>query len=311
MYYGIYHVFVKLLDNAILPPYKGSTFRGAFGKCLKKAVCTTRKKECADCLLVSHCLYARFFENKEWEHVPSPRTAAPPHPYVLEPPESTQTHYPAGEALDFRILLFGEEMQRALPYFVCAFELMGEQGIGKTINARRARFCLTNVTTQGVGLYDPATRRLAPSPAPLSLTLHPTTPTDTIHTITLHFRTPLRLKQDNRLQASLPFSVLVRALLRRVSTLFNAWGDGEPQLDYRGMVARAEQVQVADNQLHWHEWTRYSHRQDQAMQFGGLMGSITYTGPLEEYLPLIRLGERLHIGKQTTFGLGRFVLAAP
>lgn len=42
------------------------------------------------------------------------------------------------------------------------------------------------------------------------------------------------------------------------------------------------------------------------MNFGGMIGYVTYQGALSEFLPLIELCQRLHIGKQTTFGLGCF-----
>jgi len=41
---------------------------------------------------------------------------------------------------------------------------------------------------------------------------------------------------------------------------------------------------------------------------GGLTGSITYEGDLEEYLPLIEFCAKVHLGKQTTFGMGRFTV---
>ncbi|NTV93461.1 MAG: CRISPR system precrRNA processing endoribonuclease RAMP protein Cas6, partial [Chlorobiaceae bacterium] len=34
--------------------------------------------------------------------------------------------------------------------------------------------------------------------------------------------------------------------------------------------------------------------------------SVTFTGKTGQYLPLFRLGEYLHIGKGTTFGLGKY-----
>lgn len=302
-----YRFSARLLDDAQLPPYKGSTFRGAFGGCLKKAVCAVRQKECPDCLLAGRCIYARLFEPKTWPDPRQARTAAPPHPYLIEPPETTRTRLSAGDAFNFQLTLFGE-MTQALPYFVYAFELMGEQGIGKQQQGHRARFSLGGVTCKEIALYDPAAGKLLPAPEPETVTLAPIQPSDGRQSVTITLKTPLRLKNGNELQTTLPFSVLVRAMLRRVSTLFNAWGDGEPELDYRGMVARAGQVNVIDGRLFWHDWERYSNRQDTAMSFGGMLGTVTYQGPLAEYLPLIRLCERLHIGKQTTFGLGRFTV---
>ncbi len=305
MLFGTYHISSTLLDDALLPPYKGSTFRGAFGGCLKRAVCAVRQKECHDCLLSSRCVYARLFEQKSWKSDDAMRTSAQPHPYVIEPSNDSRTRMKAGDNFNFDLLLFGE-MNESLPYFVYAFELMGDQGVGKKTGEHRARFKLQHVRSQGIELYDPERRKLQVPPQLEMMQLQQTTPTEKIFTISIALNTPLRLKSGNQLQDKLEFPLLVRTMLRRVSTLFNAWGDGEPQLDYRGMVQRAEQVQVIDGHLRWHDWERYSNRQELAMNFGGMLGSVTYHGPLAEYLPLINLCQKLHIGKQTTFGLGCF-----
>lgn len=46
MQIGRYDFNCTMLDDAFLPPYKGSTFRGAFGGALKRAVCVARQQEC-------------------------------------------------------------------------------------------------------------------------------------------------------------------------------------------------------------------------------------------------------------------------
>jgi CRISPR/Cas system endoribonuclease Cas6 (RAMP superfamily) len=94
-------------------------------------------------------------------------------------------------------------------------------------------------------------------------------------------------------------------MLRRISSLFNYYGDGEPDLDYRGLVRRAEDVRIANSNLKWFDWRRYSNRQDQAMLMGGIVGSVTYMGQIEEYMPLINFCSKIHLGKQTSFGLGK------
>ena len=117
--------------------------------------------------------------------------------------------------------------------------------------------------------------------------------------------TPLRLKFKNRFKAELSFHILVRAMLRRASSLLDCYGDGEPLLDYRGLVKRAETVHVVDTNLNWFDWKRYSHRQDKSMLMGGMIGSVIFEGKIEEYLPLIEFCSKTHLGKQTSFGLGK------
>ena len=41
------------------------------------------------------------------------------------------------------------------------------------------------------------------------------------------------------------------------------------------------------------------------MLMGGMVGNVTYSGDLAEFLPLIRFCEKTHLGKQTSFGLGK------
>jgi len=51
MLYGKYLFTCLLQDDAILPYYKGSTFRGVLGKALRDVVCALKRETCAECLL--------------------------------------------------------------------------------------------------------------------------------------------------------------------------------------------------------------------------------------------------------------------
>ena len=304
MLFGKYRFHNVLLDDALLPAYKGSTFRGAFGTALKRVVCAVREKECDACLLASRCLYAKTFESLVRDQVNrASRLAAPPHPYVIAPPPTRQTRFATGAPFDFSLLLFGETNEY-LPYFVYAFESMGEGGIGKALSGRRGRFSVTDVTCAGLSIYDAGQRRLAPV-TPKTLTLHPGQD-DRDGELIVTLVTPLRLKFTNHYQADLPFHLLVRAMLRRVSSLLDCFGAGEPPLDYRGLVARAATVETVGSSLRWCDWQRYSNRQEEAMLMGGMIGEVSWRGRLGEYLPLLEFCKQVHLGKQTTFGLGQF-----
>jgi hypothetical protein len=230
--------------------------------------------------------------------------ASPPVPYVIEPPLNSRTRFPAGSPFDFSLLLFGNANE-SLPYFVYAFEIMGESGIGKKLQGQRGRFTLNQVTSDGNVIYDSASKKLTPT-VPVDVAVGSPDDYPACSVLRINLLTPLRLKHHNAFSSELPFHMLVRTMLRRISGLFEHFAAGEPQLDYRGLVAQAQAITIESSSLRWHDWERYSNRQEQAMMMGGLIGSATYRGNLTPYLPLLELCRDLHIGKQSSFGLGLF-----
>jgi len=307
MILGNYQFSCLFEDDALLPSFKGSTFRGVFGRALKNVVCALKRQECDQCLLRQKCLYALVFEtSKSIESTKGARVAGPPHPFVIEPPLDTRTHFQKMDPFEFRLLVFGE-INNHLPYFIYAFDQMGRIGIGKKSDGKRGHFTLEQVSAEGHPIYSSADHKLTTPTAFQGIDLkYPKNIPDEPFKLHVKMITPLRLKFENRLKADLPFHVLVRATLRRVSTLMEHYGEGEPDLDYRGLVNRAKKVEIIEDNLGWHDWQRYSFRQDMAMLMGGMLGSITYEGNIGEFMPLINFCSNVHIGKQTTFGLGKF-----
>jgi hypothetical protein len=222
---------------------------------------------------------------------------------VIEPPLSAKTQFFKDDPFHFHLLLFGEA-NRNLPYFIYAFEQMGHIGIGRKVNGTRGRFCLNEVRSGTTTLYSARDGKLHSRLSGRQLALQ-SPPSLGRARLKLDLITPLRVKYKNRLKAELPFHVFVRAMLRRLSSLFSCYGNGEPALDYRGMVKRAQTIKVMESQLTWYDWRRFSFRQDQSMLMGGMLGSVIYEGPISEFMPLVEICSEVHIGKQTAFGLGK------
>jgi hypothetical protein len=297
-------------SKAVLPAFKGSTLRGGLGHALKRIACALRQQECQNCLLHQTCAYSFLFEKKKNTPPPSAtdkiRRADRPHPYILVPPDENTRAYERGAPFSFGVTLLDPAIQ-FLPHMVFAVQEMGKAGLGKHAQEGSGQLHLETVSQNGRTIYDG--RSLDTSIAPDELTLP--TPSGMIKRITLTCHTPLRLKLDNELQNKLPFHLLIRAALRRISALESAYGSGEPALDYKGLVARANKVVVTKSSLQWTEIERYSNRQKRAMLMGGITGSITYEGDeLAEFVPLLRYCEVVHLGKETSFGLGRISIEA-
>ena len=306
---------LKALEPLILPPYKGSTLRGGFGAAFRRIVCVIRDKECSDCLLKGKCVYSYIFETP-----PPADTAimrkykAVPHPFVIEPPFERKRVYRPGEELLFGLVLIGRAIDY-LPYFIYTFDELGRTGIGKG----RGRFELKTVTShespvtsEGIGniIYTSETKILTGfGTTTLELPESPFGPADpTPNRLTLSFLTPTRIAYDGSLTLDIEFHTIIRSLLRRISLLsyFHGNSNAIPAFDFKGTIESAKAVETVDKNLRWYDWERYSSRQEQRIDMGGFVGEITFEGDLRPFMPLIKAGEVLHVGKGTAFGLGRY-----
>jgi len=302
-------VTLRARDPLQLPPYKGSTLRGGFGSVFKETVCVVEHRDCARCLLRSRCAFPYVFDTPVPEDAARLRKyPAAPHPFVFLPPLEEKTLYRPGESLAFDLTLIGKGAD-FLPYFIYTFERLGERhGLGKG----RGRFSVESVTwlsPQGeeVLIYNGAEKILQNSFR--SVTVRDLfSELATLHFLTLHFVTPTRLVYAEALTAVPDFHVLIRVLLRRLSNLAYFHCGTELNLDFRGLIAAAEQIETVTSELRWYDWERYSARQDARMKLGGFIGRMTYRGDLQPFLPLLRLGEMVHVGKGTSFGLGKYVI---
>jgi hypothetical protein len=78
--------------------------------------------------------------------------------------------------------------------------------------------------------------------------------------------------------------------------------------DFKALGEAAEQIETVDDQTHWVERSRFSRRRDVAHDLSGFVGPVTFRGHLTPFLPLLRIGEFVHVGKNAVFGNGWFVI---
>lgn len=299
-----YHLSFRTEEELLLPAYAGSAWRGALGHALKRTVCVTREPVCDRCLLYTSCTYAYVFETP-----PAPGASkmrkynAVPHPFVLRVPVGQERRYPEGSLLELGMTVFGRANAQ-LPYLIHAFQALGRDGLGKA----RSRLALTHVAQEEPAaagkrrmLYEPGGAFTAPTVE------SPAIP-DPPGGCSIDFLTPLRLKVDghNTRAENLAFPMLFGNLLRRISMLTAFHTETPLETDFAGLMAEAREVSIAEADLRWMEWTRYSSRQKTTMQMGGLVGRIRIDLAGHERLwPYLYLGQWTHAGKGTSMGLGR------
>jgi len=262
-------------------------------------------------------------------------TSNAPHPFIIEPPEEEQQYYGPDDLLNFHVILIGKAIEY-FPYFLFTFDELGRIGLGKG----KGRYQLESAYSIGaraeVLVYTGSERRFVGVGVPIAFEEVSRDVEEAVDRVEIEFLTPTRLKYGHKLTSHLEFHVLFRALLLRLSLLALCHGEGGvlplptggtiearavAQYFYRDKqieetrrqmiheaIESAKRIAIDRGDLHWRDWERYSARQDARMKLGGLVGRIRYSGPLNGFLPYLLLGEYVHVGKNTSFGLGKMKL---
>lgn len=298
----------RLLTGGRFSSYKGSMLRGSLGAFLKKTCCTVRGGACEECMLGNVCAYPALFVGKSSGGAGN-SAGARIIPFCLVPFDTGKSDYQAGETFSFELKLFSRAIDH-LPYYVHAFVLAGKQGMGHKGEDAPGRFELEDIRVGEKSIYSKAAQKVD-MPKGEELVLPPWTEdgrADKEGFLRVSLETPCRFKEGSRLSDALPFRQLLILAMRRVRTLWELDGQGARYEEFRYMLDLADSVATVASSLHWKDWTRFSSRQQAYMQLGGLWGEVIYKGQIQPFLPLLFLAEKLHIGKQTSFGLGRIRL---
>ncbi|MDI6865489.1 CRISPR system precrRNA processing endoribonuclease RAMP protein Cas6 [Thermodesulfovibrio yellowstonii] len=303
IHYQKYTFYIKAIEPLYLPYYKGSTFRGGFGNAFRKVACPLRVINCDKCLLKQKCIYAYVFETPPPEGstiLNMNKYEKIPHPFVIEPPEWRQQYFPEGQTLSFNLILIGSAIDY-IPYFIYTFEQLGEIGIGKG----RGKYVLSEVKIDGITVYKKGI--LKKSISKIMEIPSKFENTDSVENLTLKIITPLRIRYQRKFVTELDFHILVRNLIRRISLLgYFHCGEQLPDFTVQEVIRHAETINTVNSNLRWHDWERYSSRQETKMKLGGVIGEIVYRGNIAPFIPYLKAGEILHVGKNTSFGLGKY-----
>lgn len=304
---GIYD-FLITAQTPILLREQPFTFvlRSGLGNVIKRVACVLRNAVCATCMLKSSCMYALFFEPVAAPEAAPSWLTEMPKPYVLSSRSFSSADIGQGQSVEFSVNLFGKANQY-LPYLVHSLIKLGETGLGRKIDGEsRGKFYLDRVSSDGNDLWKNGVLKDPPRPSELSCMQPDVAKSQAASRLTVKYITPIRLKEGGRLADELPFHTLFMAVLRRIRALEYVYGENMMAMDCEELIARSQGVKTTDSTLVWKELSHYSGRQKTAMKLGGLVGYATYEGEnLQDFLPFLQYAEKVHLGKQTVFGLGK------
>lgn len=300
-----YRFTIKPKRELIFPPYKGSTFRGGFGHAFRHAVCIEPEKECPECSLRNKCIYFYVFETSVPQKEGKQQDKDVPHPFIIEPPIDERRHYGIDDRLDFILILIGRAVDY-MPYFIFAFEEVGRVGVGKNKGQYSLEKVISMNRDKEMLIYDGKSHFRDDFNAIDSDEIINVGELPNSHRVKLRFLTPARIKYNGKFIDDTNFEVVIRNLLRRLSSLAEVHCGEKWELDWKGLIERTKEIKTVHSDLVWKDWERYSQRQDTKLKMGGFLGEITFEGDLAEFMPFLKLGEYLHIGKGTVFGLGKY-----
>lgn len=277
-------------DPALL--FLGQTLRGAFGYALKDIACSTPHRECDRCPLQTSCAFQTVFNGAD-PFVPSADEdgSGSIPPFVLEV-ASPGTWWGERDQLAWGITLFGTEI-RKFAYVVEAFRHAGRRGLGPAGTRYEILSVRDAVTDRELGTH-PDSAFNPPTVVPMTQFSRELRDGPMLW----HFHTPVHFTTNgNLLSADDPIRI-IRSGRRRFQALGGPSILEEPSLD-------PSDFRVLDSQLqHWHI-ERFSTRQKRRIPLEGFHGSVLIEGPWSRAGQWLHAADRIHLGKHSTFGLGR------
>ena len=312
-----YRITFQPEDVIIMPPSnKGNIIRGAFGRTLRGICCVNyRSGSCKRCEEGSRCPYHLIFDPVEI--VEQKRMRNVPRGYVIKPPLDTATAYTKDRPFVFDMILIGNIIKH-LPWVIVPFNQLGTIGIGRN----KGRFTIGDIyLVTGSSIkkaYDPETRIFTNHEDYITgQTIMDQAKNLDPFCITIEFLTPARIKYNptGKKAGSIivrepQFHHIIRRLIARSSILSLAYLNKPMDMDFKGMIARSMDIKRKDMDIIWVEEKRYSRTETDRKgrhaihDQSGFKGKITFEGDLIEFLPLIVLGEYIHVGEDTVFGNG-------
>ena len=297
---------LEVAGPATLPPYLGSTLRGALGHLLGGASSGDAGRA-----------YAELFERQN-QRVKPFVLLAPPMPGLAELAAGAPVNEPykqgsprrgesvpslcceagwkfdPGGTVRFGLRLVGA-VSVTLPAIVEAIARNGLELSGAMFRLTEAQDCagqlLYHQHLPGVGVQMPPLQRLC-----LEI--------ETARRVRILFLTPTVFKLD-RAPTFEPEHFARRFFEHSVGRAVQMYDAcmGKPKLPFE--PEPTIQARMAEHRLFHYELQRRSYRQGKWLDFDGVVGFLDLEGDLSSGMPWARAAEVLHFGQKATFGLGK------
>lgn len=318
---------IEFLDHPVPGDFLGSRLRGGYGFGLLAQLCRRAEPlSCANNPHLCECDYLRLFRPSRASSIAKP-SGAPlgnqenlPATFVIDPPDPRSVSYQANERVRFDLTAIGP-MCDQLASSIRAFAEFGKAGIILD-QMRRGHFRLTSVRdllSYGKEVYGFGELSAVVSSDVSAAVSQMIDGTDEI---VITFRTPTRIENQNAhrkdketgLALFTDFYDLVYNLANRVAGLWQVYGDNWPgQAEFyrwrERLLKQSREIKTLHSNLEMIRLSGYSNLQEAPKRLDGFVGSMRFAGDFTAFGQLLRIGEIVHVGTETTCGLGQYRLS--
>lgn len=295
------HFTVQFIEDTVLPTYKSSALRGGMGEMLLRTNCV-RDRECEKCDFESECIVRRTMYSK-MDILPSFMSPGDSVGYVIEC-EDYREQFDAGSTMGFNLILFGKTIVY-FNQFLSAFYMLGMEGLGK----EKSRFQIVSVSNtkkemilnqNNVDMSRYEILKVSDYVVYRKKQLN-------LEGITgeIRFQSPLSVKFRGEELHEFNAEAIIESACRRIFML-DCFEGIESNIHDKEFIDSLSVPQVLYENHRYSKIRRFSTHKDSAMYLKGIAGEVKLSAMDDELLSILLAGELVHIGKNTSFGFGRY-----
>lgn len=284
------------VEDCTLPKDKVSALRGGMGEMLLQQNCIGNRN-CESCNFAKECIVYRTLY--------TPMKRMPPFMqglnsigYLIEC-ENSGTVFKSGNGFFFYLVLFGKSMSFFGQYYM-AFRQLGSFGIGKY----KARYLIGDIKNANNISILHNNQILTANYQPETIYEYAKRRREELYfrgyDNEIVFHTPLTLKYQGEYIQEFCTEAIFQAIFRRIM-----------MLDYfvENYIEQPKPESypvIVEQNTFMRTITRFSTAKNASIHLHGIVGTVRFEQIPQEYLLYILGGELLHIGKNSSFGFGRY-----
>lgn len=298
--YSILKFTIRFQEKCKIGKTKNSALRGILGQSLIESSCIfeVNKMSCDTCKYTRSCALSELFYSKldsEFEGISNTTIAS----YIIQCNEEKEEIY-QGEELNFNIIIFS----RGIPYINLIIESLRKYGQIKGINGVKYEVIKVSNINGDIIFNNGKIKKDKIIIDNIKNYIRNKKYNDDI--ISLEFITPFRHKKNKGFTKILLLEDIIKSIYNRIVILNALQGNRIDLTSYD--LERKVDEKIYYSKSKWVESKRFSNRQRNLLAIGGVVGEIKIKNPSDKLMEILIAGEILHVGKNTSFGLGEYKL---